>query len=212
MERNIDIGVIREIIRVSKKMEEAQLVNTFEGNLSVKKEGLIYITPARTRKSALTEDIIVVMDEEGQQISGTKKASSELCMHVAAYKVRDDIQAVIHCHPMYLTAHAMCHVPLNYQCHPELLFHFKDIPVAPYGRPGTDEILDQAKPYLKDRNVVLLGNHGVLSVASTLELAFSRIESAEKFAKIMSITRTIGPTVDIPESEIIRILGNKINT
>lgn len=212
MDREIDLNVIKEIIRVSKKMEEAQLVNTFEGNLSVKKDGLTYITPARTRKSALTEDIIVVFDEEGKQICGSKKASSELCMHVAAYKVRDDIKAVIHCHPMYLTAHAMCHVPLDYKCHPELLFHFKDIPCAPYGRPGTDEILDMAAPYLKNRNVVLLGNHGVISVASTLELAFSRIESAEKFAKIMAITRTIGPTKDIPDSEIERILQINVGT
>lgn len=208
----IDAGVINEIIRVSKKMEEAQLVNTFEGNLSIKKEGLLYITPARTRKSELTEELIAVFDEEGRQIAGTKKASSELCMHVGAYKVRDDIKAAIHCHPPYLTAHAITHTPIDYKCHPEILFHFKDIPVAPYGQPGTDAILDQAVPFLRNRNLVILGNHGILSVASTLELAFSRIESAEKFARIANIARHLGPVVDIPQSEIDRILSRKIDT
>ncbi len=212
MNARIDTEVIKEIIRVAKKMEEAQLVNTFEGNLSTKKDGLLYITPARTRKSELTEELIVVFDQEGVQISGTKKASSELLMHKGAYQVRDDICAVIHCHPVYLTAYAICHIPIDYKCHPEILFHFKDIPVAPYGKPGSDDILDQAKGLLKDRNLVLLGNHGILAVASTLEKAFQRIESAEKFARIASIAKQLGPMVDIPQSEIERILAIKVVT
>lgn len=212
MERNIDKATIRELIRVAKKMEEAQLVNTYEGNLSIIKDGLLYITPARTRKSDLTEELIVVFDEAGNQIAGTKKASSELLMHKGAYQVRDEIRAVIHCHAPYLTAHAICHIPLDYKCHPELLFHFKEIPVAPYGVPGSTDIIDQAKKYLKERNVVLLGNHGVLAVGSTLELAFSRIESAEKFARIIAIARQLGPLVDIPQSEIDRLMAVKVPT
>ena len=58
MNREINYDIIREIIRVSKAMESAQLVNTYEGNLSIKQDGLLYITPARTRKSTLTEDLI----------------------------------------------------------------------------------------------------------------------------------------------------------
>ncbi|MBG0786555.1 MAG: class II aldolase/adducin family protein [Anaerolineaceae bacterium] len=212
MNDRIDRQVIEEIIRVSKKMEELKLVNTFEGNLSIRKDGLLYITPARTRKSTLTEDIIAVFDEDDNQIFGKKKASSEKIMHLGAYSVRDDIKAVIHCHSPYLTAHAMCHVPIDYKCHPEILFHFKDIPVAPYGKPGTDEIIDNAKPFLKNRNVVLLGNHGVLAVGSTLEKTFARIESAEKFAQIINISKNVGPLVDLPQSEIERFLAVPMET
>lgn len=210
MSRAIDYDVIHEVIRVSKAMEAAQLVNTYEGNLSIKQDGLLYITPARTRKSTLTEDLICVIDEEGNQIHGTKKSSSETIMHRNSYELRPDISAVIHCHSPYLTAHAMCHVPIDQKCHPEILFHFKDIPVAPYGQPGTREILDKAAPYLKNRNLVLLGNHGVLAVGSTLEKAFQRVEAAEKFAMEIFITRSLGPVVDIPQSEIDRILAREI--
>lgn len=212
MNKKIDINVIQEIIRVSKVMEEMGLVNTFEGNLSIKKDNLLYITPARTRKSTLTEDLIAVFDENDIQIHGTKKASSEKIMHMGAYEVRDDIKAVIHCHSPYLTAHAMCHEPINHKCHPEILFHFKDIPVAPYGQPGTSQIIDEAKPYLANRNLVLLANHGVLAAGSTLEMAFTRIEAAEKFASIISITKGVGNLVDIPQSEIDRILSREIDT
>lgn len=210
MSREINYDVIREVIRVSKAMEAAQLVNTYEGNLSIKEDGLLYITPARTRKSTLTEDLICVIDEEGNQIHGSKKSSSETIMHKRSYELRSDINAVIHCHSPYLTAHAMCHIPIDQKCHPEILFHFKDIPVAPYGVPGTADIIDQAAPYLKNRNLVLLGNHGVLSVGSSLEKAFQRIEAAEKMAKQLFIAKILGPTVDIPQSEIERLMARDL--
>jgi L-fuculose-phosphate aldolase len=212
LDDRIDLEVIEELIKIAKKMEEAQLVSTFEGNLSVMKDGFLYITPARTRKSDLTPDLIVVFDDRGTQIHGTKKASSELNMHRGAYRIRDDIHAAIHCHPLYLTAHAICNVPIDSKCHPEILFHFKDIPVAPYGRPGSDDILGNAREYLETRNLVLLGNHGVIAVGSTLEMAFTRVEAAEKFARILSIAKQIGPLVDIPQPEIDRILALNIVT
>ena len=204
--------IINNLIYIAKQMEELKLVNTFEGNLSVQDNGLLYITPARTRKSTLKPEMIAVFDMDDNQIHGTKRASSEKSMHQVAYTIRDDIKAVIHCHSPYLTAHAICHVPLDYSCHPEILFHFKDIPVAPYGQPGTTAIIDMAKPFLKNRNLVLLANHGVIAVGSSLEKAFQRIEAAEKFAQIASICRTLGPMQDIPQSEIDRILAREIET
>ena len=137
-------------------------------------------------------------------------STSATIMPHTSYELRPDINAIIHCHSTILTADAMCHVPSDQKCHPEILFHFKDIPVAPYGQPGTREILDQAAPYLKNRNLVLLGNHGVLAVGSTLEKAFQRVEAAEKFAKELCIAKLLGPTIDIPQSEIDRILARDI--
>lgn len=212
MDNRIDLEVVREIIRVAKKMEEQELVNTFEGNLSIMQDGLMYITPARTRKSTLTEEMIAVFDADDNQIYGTKKASSEKIMHLTSYKIRDDINAAIHCHSPYLTAHAMCHVPIEYRCHPEILFHFRDIPVMPYGQPGTAAIVENGKEILEKRNLVLLANHGVLAVGSTLEKAFQRIEAAEKFAKMISYCKNIGPVVNIPESEVERIMNIPIIT
>lgn len=211
MNSQIDMEVIEEIIRVSEAMEDVNLVNTYEGNLSIKKGDLIYITPTRTRKSSLTPEQIAIIDSEGNQISGTKKPSSETVMHCAAYEYRDDVSAVIHCHAPYLTAHAMCNKSIKVFCHPELLLFFKDIPCAPYGRPGTRQIIDNGADMLKTHNLILLGNHGVLAVGSTLEKAFSRVESAEKFARILTICKSVGDTVDIPAEEIEMLLQVKVD-
>jgi L-fuculose-phosphate aldolase len=204
MDSRIDLETIREIIRVAKQMEAQGLVNTFEGNLSIKKDGLLYITPARTRKSLLSEELIAVFDETDNQIHGEKKASSEKIMHMTGYTIRNDIGAAIHCHPPYLTAHAICHVPIDAKCHPEIIFHFRDIPVVPYGKPGSADIISNGQELLKKRNLVILANHGIFAVGSTLEKAFQRVEAAEKFARILSIAKSVGEPVNIPELEVER--------
>ncbi|MEY8351973.1 class II aldolase/adducin family protein [Lachnospiraceae bacterium 54-53] len=211
MDNRIKTELMDEIMEIGAVMEDMNLVNTFEGNLSIRDGELLYITPGRMSKKRLTHDNICVFDETtGTQIWGTGRSSSETRMHRGAYGVKEGIRGVIHCHAPYLTAHAITHVPLDFKCHPELLFHFKDIPVVPYGMPGTDEIIEKAKPYLLQRNLVLMANHGVLSVASSLALACQRIVAAEKFARVMSIAGQIGKPVNIPETEIYRLLGRDL--
>lgn len=210
MDSRIDTRCMDEIIEIGSAMQDMDLVNTFEGNLSVLQNGLMYITPGRTDKKKLSYDNICVFDEStGEQLCGGRP-SSETKMHRGAYGVKDGIFGVIHCHAPYLTAHAITHVPLDLKCHPELLFHFKDIPVVPYGMPGSDEIIDKARPYLLQRNLIIMANHGILSVASNLALAAQRIVAAEKIARIMCIARQIGEPVDIPETEIYRLLGREL--
>ena len=106
-------------------MEDMGLVNTFEGNLSIKDGDLLYITPGRTSKKKLTHDNICVFDEStGEKLWGGRP-SSETKMHRGAYTVKEGLHGVIHCHAPYLTAHAVTHVPLDFKCHPELLFHLR---------------------------------------------------------------------------------------
>lgn len=211
MDKRIDTSVMDEIMRVGSEMQDMDLVNTFEGNLSIMKDGLLYITPGRTSKKALTYDNICVFDEEaGVQLNGGRP-SSETKMHRGAYKVKEGINAVIHCHAPFLTAHAIAHVPLVSDANPELLFHYHDIPVVPYGQPGSDEIIEKAAPYLLQRNLVLMANHGVLSVASNLGLAAQRIVSAEKLAKIFLIANLVGKPQPIPETEYYRLMGRPLD-
>lgn len=210
MDSRINTRWMDEIMEIGTMMQDMDLVNTFEGNLSIKDGDLLYITPGRTDKKKLSYDNICIFDETtGEQLQGGR-SSSETKMHRGAYAVKEGLHGVIHCHAPYLTAHAITHVPLTLRCHPELLFHFKDIPVVPYGMPGSDEIIEKARPYLLQRNLILMANHGVLSVASNLALASQRIIAAEKIARIMCIARQIGEPVDIPETEIYRLLGREL--
>ena len=206
MDSRIKTEVMDELMRVGSEMQDLELVNTFEGNLSIKDGDLMYITPGRTSKKALTYDNICVFDlVKDEQIWGGR-ASSETKMHKGAYTVKEGVNAAIHCHAPILTSYAIANKSIEVKCHPELLFHYHDIPCVPYGMPGSDEIIEKARPYLLNRNLVLMANHGVLSIASNLALACQRIVSAEKLAKELIIANLLGGPVNIPETEIIRLM------
>ena len=188
---NINMDVIREVMAVAKRLDEKTLVNTFEGNISAKVDGKIYITPTTKNKGLLTEDMIAVMDENGNQIHGNCKPTSELPMHTETYTIRDDIGGVVHCHPPYLTAYALANKDVETRAYPEMMGNFCKFECAPYGRPGTDKILAGAIPILQNkRDIVLLGNHGVLVVGKTVTDAMNKTEADEECQFFLDLQKT----------------------
>ena len=201
MDSRIERKYIKEVIACARRLDEKGMVNGFEGNISTRHNGLIYITPTGKNKALLTEDMIAVVDEDGNQIGGNCKPTSELPMHRDAYAVRDDIAGVIHTHAPFLTAYALCNMPVETHAYPEMMGNFGRFEVAPYGRPGTDAIFEGAVPILKRRDVCLLGNHGAITVGKSLTDAMNKMEAAESIAKIMCITRVLGKPVDLSDEE-----------
>jgi L-fuculose-phosphate aldolase len=209
MSVNISQEAINDVLEAARMMDQKGLMSTFEGNISVKRDGLLYITPTQTSKGSLTAAMIAVYDESGRQVAGELKASSELSMHTALYRMREGIGAVAHAHPPYLTAHAICHKTFTTDCYPEFLALFAEIPVAPYGTPGSHDIYAGLKPLIQDHYVVLLANHGALAVGSTAVKACARLEAAEASAAILDLANRIGKPVPLGEAEIKRIRSVK---
>ena len=198
----MDIGIIKDILAVCRRLDQKGVVNAYEGNISVLKNGLMYITPAGKNKAFLDERMICVLEENGlKQVGGIFPPSSEIPLHFNSYRTRPDIGAVIHCHPPYLTAHALNHMPLETKAYPEMIGNFKKIPLAPYGRPGTAEIFEPARELIKLHDGVLLANHGILVVGTDVYAAMNKVEAMEAIARTLSIARRIGRTVDLPDEE-----------
>lgn len=204
----ISIEAMREIITVAKRLDEKQLVNAFEGNVSLVRDGYLYITPSGKNKALLTEEMIAVFDSEGNQVCGIYPASSELKMHRAVYGMREGIGGIVHAHAPCLTAYALCAKPFYTEAHAEMLWDHKRIEVVPYGRPGSDDIYTGAKPILdKGRDVMLLSNHGVLSVGSTVFDAMNKMESVENAAKISILSKLVGEPCNLPREEVEALLA-----
>lgn len=204
----MDITAIRDIILVARRLDNKQLVNAFEGNISIKRDGLIYITPSGKNKEFLTEAMICVFDESGKQVAGIYPPSSELRMHTAVYRMRDNIGGIVHAHPPCLTAYAVCGKPFSTNAHAEMLWDHKRIEVACYGRPGSDDIYAGVKPILdKGRDVMLLSNHGALAVGPTVFDALNKLESVENAAKISIYAKMIGDPANLPEDEVNALLA-----
>lgn len=197
----MDREKILEVLQVAKRLDEKNLVNAFEGNISTKKDGLVYITPTGKNKALLTEEMVAVIDPEGRQVGGNCKPTSELPMHMETYTIRDDIGGVVHCHPTFLTAYALCCKPVETRAYPEMMGNFDYFQVAPYGRPGTEDILKGAVPILKHHDIVILGNHGVLAVGATVTDAMNRVEAAEAITKTVFIANVLGKQADLSPEE-----------
>ncbi|MDR2020707.1 MAG: class II aldolase/adducin family protein [Treponema sp.] len=198
----MDIQIIKDILTVCKRLDQKGLVNAYEGNISVRKDGLIYITPAGKNKAFLDEEMICVLEEKTlKQIGGKFPPSSEVPLHVNAFQTRADIGAVIHAHPPYLTAFALDHRPVETKAYPEMMGNFKKIPVAPYGRPGTPDIFEPARELIKKYDGVLLSNHGVLVVGKDVYSAMNKAEAMEAIARVLSLAEQIGKPVDLPGDE-----------
>jgi L-fuculose-phosphate aldolase len=159
-----------EMVKIAKKMYLSGMVNIFEGNISVRLEDRFLITPSQQSKEDMTEDMIIEISADGSILnpSDKYKPSSETGMHLEVYRLRPDVNAVVHNHSAYATAYAVAEKPIRTDALTEMLFMFGEIPVVPYGTPGTERIYAGFKEHLAYNSAVLLANHGVMAVGDTL--------------------------------------------
>ncbi|WP_010251774.1 class II aldolase/adducin family protein [Acetivibrio cellulolyticus] len=195
----------KNIVKVSKLMYDKELVNPYEGNVSILHEEQVYITPAGICKGYLTEDMIVVTDLNGNVLEGMYKPSSEIKLHLASYKLRSDIRSVVHAHPPFSTAYAVANKPIETKAYTEMIALFDKIPVAKYGTPSTDQITDGIKDYIDNYDIILLANHGIISVGTDIFNAFFKLEAAESMAKTLLLTKMLGGEKELPDVELEKL-------
>ena len=198
----------QEIIEFGKKLYDKDLTFATSGNISVKTDEGILITASGTALGHLKDDDIVLIDFEGNVISG-KKPSCEKMLHVEVYKQRSDIKAIIHTHPVNLTSFAVCHESLKDPIMSENILYFEDIPVAEYAMPSSNELVEKTVKHLKNRDVVLMANHGAIAIADNLLNAFYKMETAEYWAKVTLNTRILCNPKNLSEKDVQDLINLK---
>ena len=205
----MDYEIKKSIVDVAHMMSDRGLVGTYEGNISVKDGNKVYLTPSGQSKELLTEGKIIVTDLDGKVLEGQLTPTSETPMHTTVYKIRPDVKSVVHCHAPFCTAYAQANIPIESKISPEFMILFGKVPVIPYGTPGTLDIIKGIDEYLKDYDVVLLANHGVLAVGSSPLEAFSKTLSLEMLLRTEFIRKTIAgdKNTDLPEAECAKLIA-----
>lgn len=202
---------IREqICDVCHKMWQLGWVAANDGNVTVKLEdGTFLATPTGISKSFITPEKLVHIDENGEVIDGPEgaKPSSEIKMHLRCYKEREDVGAVVHAHPPTATGFAVAHLDLDRYTMIETVIAIGSIPITPYGTPSTYEVPDSIAPYLQEHDVLLLENHGALTVGADLITAYYRMETLELYAKISLTAHLLGGEKEISRKNIDRLIG-----
>ncbi len=183
----------QEIVRFCHLTYEKSLLASTDGNLSARlPDGNILCTATMTNKGLIKPEDLVVIDASGKKIRGERKPSSEMAMHILIYEMRPDVHAVVHAHPPCATAYAAAGIPLNKALISEVVLALGCIPLAEYGTPGTPELSDEIRPFIKNFDALLMANHGVVTYGANIEEAFNRMDTVEHFAKISIYTKILG--------------------
>lgn len=201
---------IKELIcDVCHKMWQLGWVAANDGNVSVKMDdGTFWVTPTGLSKSFITPDKLIRIDADMNVIEGAPglKPSSETKMHMRCYQERPDVGAVVHAHPPTATGYAVANRPLDNYSMIETVIAIGSIPVTPYGTPSTYEVPEAIAPYLAEHDVLLLQNHGALTVGCDLITAYYRMETLELFAKISLNAELLGGAQEISRENIDKLL------
>lgn len=181
------------IVEVARLLEEKNLNHGRSGNISMRvpDSNHVLITPSGLVKSRLNTDDIVVIDTEGRVVEGRWKPSSEVNMHLAIYKARNDVNAIIHAHTVYSTVLAVARKPLPPIIEEAVLFLGGEVRVAEFAPYGTVQLAENVVRALGDRKAVLLASHGVVAVGGSLEEAVEVLSLLERLSQVYVLSEIL---------------------
>lgn len=188
------------------KLYEKDLIQLNMGNASVRVSAdHVAITPTGILYDDMTADDLVIVDLDGAMVDGPCKPSSETPMHTIVYKSMPKVNAVVHTHTAFALAFAVTgrSIPI---ISTEGLAVRGPVPVADYACPGTEALGIAAVKAMKGPPPVagvLLKNHGVLAVGTSLPEAYATASKIEMAAKVFFLALQIG-NPDIMTDEQIK--------
>jgi L-fuculose-phosphate aldolase len=188
-----ELKLRRDLVRFGKWLYRLGFTPGTSGNLSVRLDRQrLLVTPTGASKYLLRAEDMATVTLDGFQISGPRRMTSEVDMHLAIYRQREDVEAVIHSHPPIATAFACSGRALDELLCQESVMTLGTIPLARYATTGTNEVAESLAPLVMDHDAILLANHGAVSYGKTLLEAFMKMETVEHVAEISLVAHQLG--------------------
>lgn len=226
-DRVADEWELRELMcEIGRRIYNKGFAAANDGNISYKlAEDRVLCTPTRVSKGFMKPDDLCIVDLDGMQVSGKRKRSSEILLHLTIMKARADIRSVVHCHPPHATAFAVAHEPVPKCILPEFEIFLGEVAMSPYETPGSQKFAETVLPYVKDTETILLANHGTVTYGSDLEDAYFKTEIIDAYCRILLLAKQLGrvnyyddqkaaeliklkPGMSIPDPRLTRGLEN----
>lgn len=190
-------GVVEQLVDVGRRIAGRDLVIGSGGNSSVRTKQAVWIKASgRCFRDADPAAYVPIDPGDGRPLSDGHAPSVERWMHLACYDAREDVHAVIHCHPPWAVAWAATGEDLA-AFSPEMASHFGErVPVLPYAPPGSDELAASVGRAVADgAEGLLLAQHGTVVVAGSLLEAFDRACVLEAACRTAAVARLLGPGI-----------------
>jgi L-fuculose-phosphate aldolase len=200
----------REVVRIGRMLYDREYVAATDGNISVRLgPNRLLATPSGACKGMLTAQELVVVDMQGRPTNwfGRRRCvSSEIGMHLLIYRLRPDVNAIVHAHPPTATGFAAAGIALDQPLIAEVVLALKSIPLARYATPGTNELQEALAPLVPDHDAILMANHGVVAYGSDLMRAYLNMDVVEHFAQIALVAQRLAAPNPLPQQEVSKLL------
>lgn len=204
MENNIE-NYKNELIYWGKRLYEKGMSPACSGNISIKFEKGILISASGTCLNDLSKEDVVLIDYNGNTLEGNKKPSSEKIMHSEIYTIRDDINAIIHCHCPLITSFAVAGIPIKKPILPDFALYYDEVPLVSYYCPSSVELAVEVGKIFKNNSVALLKNHGIVMGADSLKNAFYQLELLRAYTETYFGAEVLGGAKSIPKKGVKEI-------
>lgn len=197
-----------QVCEIGRRLYCRGLIAGADGNLSLRlPRGRLLTTPSGCSKGFMKPEDLVVTDMTGNPLGGGSP-SSELKLHLAVYRKRADVTAVIHAHPPKAVAFTLAGVSLEHCIMPEVLMYMGTVPTTRYATPASQEGADVIEEVIDQHDAILLDRHGAVTVGQTLLQAWERMEKLEHYAEIVLSARQLGAVRTLSDDELQRLAKN----
>ena len=183
----------RRVTKAGKQVYDQGLVRGNSGNISARipRTDFIIIKPSGLSLGFMKPEDLVLVQLKEQKGKGETNVSKEVLMHTSIYETRDEVGAVVHTHPTSATALAIAGIevlPLQIEM---FIHHPKKIPIIPFEPPGSKELAEAVSIKMKDCDAVVLENHGIVTVGSTVEEACNLNMMVEDAARVQFMVQIL---------------------
>jgi len=181
------------------------LTTTSGGNISLRiSENLMAITPSATDKGSMKWKEVGLMTIDGENLTPDLKPSIESEMHLSIYR-KKDVTAIVHAHPTFATAFTAMKNRIVINLTAEACAILGEPLFVPYALMGTKKLAELVARYIEKSDILLLENHGILTVGKNLLQAFDKIEVLENAAKMTLIVEFAGNKKSLSKGKIREI-------
>jgi L-fuculose-phosphate aldolase len=200
----------QEICEIGRRLYSKGFAAANDGNISFRlSDNEVLCSPTMICKGFMKPDDLCTVDMEGKQLSGNRKRTSEILLHLAIMKARPEIRSVVHCHPPHATAFAVAREPIPQCVLPEVEVFLGEVPITKYETPGGQGFADTVLPFVQKSNVIILANHGTVSFGDTVEKAYWWTEILDAYCRILMLSRDLGRVNYFNEGEARELLNLK---
>jgi L-fuculose-phosphate aldolase len=200
----------QEMCEIGQRIYNRGFAAANDGNITYRiSENEVLCTPTMICKGFMKPDDICSVDMQGNQLSGRRKRTSEVLLHLAIMKERPDVKSCVHCHPPHATAFAVAREPIPQCILPEVEVFLGDVPITAYETPGGQKFADTVLPFVKRSNVIILANHGTVSFGESLERAYWWTEILDAYCRILLLSKQLGRVTYFTEGQTRELLDLK---